>query len=61
MDVALRLENLYHEIMLEQCKTEEARQWEVARHQILTESIRDSCNYYAQRNVNKENNYERER
>jgi len=57
MDVALRLETLYHEIMLEQCKTEESRQWEVARHQILTESIRDSCNYYALRNCE----HERER
>jgi len=59
MDVALRLESLYHEIMLEQCKTEEARQWEVARHNIMAESIRDSCNYYALRNCQKE--YERER
>ena len=59
MDVALRLEALYHEILLEQCKDEEATQWENARHALMTESIRDSCNYYAQRNCNRE--YERER
>ena len=59
MDVALRLETLYHEIMLEQCKTEEARQWENSRHTIMTESIRDSCNYYGMRNCAKE--YENER
>jgi len=47
MDVALRLETLYHEIMLEQCKTEEARQWENARHTLMTESIRETIDYYA--------------
>lgn len=54
MDVALRLETLYHEIMLEKCKGEEERQWENARHNIMTESIRDSCNYYGARNCAKE-------
>jgi len=57
MDVALRLEALYHEILLAKCKGEEELQWENARHNIMSESIKDSCNYYGQRNCAKE--YER--
>lgn len=47
MDAALTLENLYHKIMLDECKGEEERQWENARHSIMAESIKESCNYYA--------------
>lgn len=59
MDVALRLEQLYHEIMLERCTNEESTQWENARHNIMSQSIKDSCNYYGQRNCNKEGEFER--
>jgi len=58
--VASTLENLYHEILLSQCKGEEARQWENARHEIMAESIIDSCNYYGQRIVQKEYENDRE-
>lgn len=54
MDIALRLEDLYHELLLEKCKGEEERQWENARHRVMQESIRDSCNYYGMRNCSKE-------
>lgn len=46
MDTALSMENVFHKIMLEQCQTEEAKQWEIARHEIMKESIKESCNYY---------------
>lgn len=59
MDVALSLENVYHEIMLRECKTEEAAQWENTRHSIMAESITESCNYYGQRNCAKEEEHER--
>jgi len=61
MNVAQSLENIYHEIMLRECKTEEAQQWENSRHEIMTESIRDSCNYYASRNCIKEDASELEK
>jgi len=54
MDAAAALENVYHAIMLRECKTEEAQQWENARHEIMAESINDSCNYYGSRNCVKE-------
>ena len=60
MDVASTLENLYHQIMLEQCKNEESRQWENARHEIMSESIKESCNYYGHRIIQKEYENERE-
>lgn len=47
MDVALSLENVYHEIMLSECKCEEAKQWENARHDLMMESIKDTINYYS--------------
>lgn len=46
MNAAATLENVYHEIMLRECKTEESQQWENARHSIMSESIKESCNYY---------------
>jgi len=61
MNNAATLENVFHEIMLRECKTEEASQWENVRHEIMTESINDSCNYYAKRNVEHESENERER
>ena len=51
---AAALENVYHLIMLKECTTEEAQQWENARHEIMVESIIDSCNYYGSRIVKKE-------
>ncbi|MBU3186630.1 hypothetical protein [Clostridium estertheticum] len=54
MDAAIALENVFHETMLRECKTEEASQWENARHEIMSESIIESCNYYGQRNCKKE-------
>jgi len=59
MNNAATLENVFHEIMLRECQSEEASQWENARHKIMSESITDSCNYYAQRNI--EHEYENER
>jgi len=59
MDIALRLETLYHVMLLEKCKSEEETQWENARHNIMSQSIKDSCNYYGQRNFNKEGEIER--
>jgi len=61
MDAAAALENVYHAIMLRECKTEEAQQWENARHEIMAESINDSCNYYASRNCVKEDASELEK
>ena len=61
MNNAAALENVFHEIMLRECKDEEASQWENTRHEIMSESINDSCNYYAQRNVEHECENERER
>lgn len=54
MNAAATMENVYHEIMLRECKNEESIQWENARHTIMTESIKDTCNYYGQRNCAKE-------
>ena len=54
MDVALTMENVYHQIMLRECKGEEEQQWENARHEIMAKSITESCNYYALRNCTKE-------
>ncbi|HEY5563911.1 MAG TPA: hypothetical protein VIK72_19520 [Clostridiaceae bacterium] len=59
MNAAAALENVYHSIMLNECKTEEAKEWENARHEIMVESIKDSCNYYGSRNC--EHEYENER
>ena len=61
MNVAAVLENVFHEAMLAECKTEEATQWENARHEIMAESIRDSCNYYGSRNPKNEYEEENER
>lgn len=61
MNAAATLENVYHEIMLRECKTEESAEWENARHEIMTGAINDSCNYYAKRNVEHDNESERER
>ena len=61
MNTAINLENVYHLIMLEECKTEEASEWENARHEIMTESINESCNYYGSRNCSHEDENERER
>jgi hypothetical protein len=46
MDLANRLEVLYHEIILRSCKGEEAIQWENARHKIMMGAITESMNYY---------------
>jgi len=61
MNAAASLENVYHEIMLGQCKNEEEAQWENARHEIMAESIKDSCNYFGQRNCQHDNENENER
>jgi len=61
MNAAADLENVYHQIMLGECKNDEAKDWENARHEIMAESINDSCNYYAKRNVEHEDENERER
>ena len=61
MNTASTLENVYHEIMLRNCINEESAEWENRRHEIMSESIKDSCNYYATRNVNHEDENERER
>jgi len=42
MSIAVRLEELYHIIMLGECKDEESQQWENARHEVMTESIKDN-------------------
>ena len=54
MNNAAALENVYHEIMLRNCKGEEEQQWENARHEIMSASIVESCNYYGSRFVEKE-------
>ena len=59
MNAAAALENVFHEIMLRECQNEESKEWENSRHKIMSESITDSCNYYAQRNI--EHEYENER
>ena len=61
MNVSIALENVYHEIMLSECKNEEASQWENARHEIMSESIKDSCNYFGSRNCVHEDENEREK
>jgi len=61
MDVASTMENVFHEVMLRECKTEEDSQWENARHEIMSESIKESCNYYGSRLVKKEYENEREK
>ena len=55
------IKNRLKEIMLAECKTEEASQWENARHEIMSESITDSCNYYGSHNCKPEYESERER
>ena len=60
MDNALVLENVYHKIMLANCKTEESQQWENARHNVMSEAIVDSCNYYGERRCEQEFENERE-
>ena len=37
MSMPLRMEFLYHKIMLKKCKTKEEREWEKARHEIMNE------------------------
>jgi hypothetical protein len=59
MDAAATLENVYHEIMLRECKGDEAKDWENARHEIMAEAIRNTSNYYAWRNLNNEQEFER--
>ena len=49
MDLALTLENLYHEVMLREARTEESKEWECMRHEIMSESIHDTIKYYAER------------
>ena len=61
MDNALTLENVYHQIMLRECKTEESQEWENTRHSLMQEAIKDSCNYYASRNCIKEDASELEK
>jgi len=61
MDSALMLENVYHKIMLANCKTDEASQWEISRHTLMSEAIIESCNYYGTRRVSHESESERER
>jgi len=61
IDAASTMENVYHQIMLSECKSEESREWENMRHQIMSESIKDSCNYYGLRNCKHENEEELER
>jgi len=56
MDNALTMENVFHEVMMRECKGEEEKQWETARHEIMAEAIQASCNYYGSRNCT--NNYE---
>ena len=60
MDNALVLENVYHKIMLAKCKNEESSQFENARHEIMSEAIIDSCNYYGERRCEQEFENERE-
>jgi len=60
VDNALTLENVYHEIMLRSCNNDESREWENARHDILSEAIIDSCNYYGERRCTHEYENERE-
>lgn len=54
MNAASTMENVFHEMMLRECKCEEAKQWENARHEIMSESIKDSCNYYGSRQCERE-------
>ena len=61
MNVAVALENVYHEMMLRECNGEEAQQWENARHELMVESIKESCNYYGLRNCKKEYEEENEK
>jgi len=58
---ALVLENVYHQILLRGCKGEEEQQFENMRHEIMAESIVESCNYYGLRRCTHENENERER
>ena len=60
MDAASTLEQVFHEIMLRECRNEESQQWENARHEIMAESIMQSCNYYGERRCEHENENERE-
>ena len=53
MDNALVLEGVYHEILMREAKGEEEKTWETLRHEIMAEAIKDSCNYYASRNMTK--------
>ena len=61
MDLANRLEQLYHEIMMRECKTEEAKQWESSRHELMMSAITDSCNYYGRKYLGEYEKFERER
>ena len=61
MNAAASLENVYHEIMLSECKNEESKDWENARHEIMAQSINDSCNYFGSHNCIHEDENEREK
>ena len=61
LDSALTMENVYHEIMLRECKTEESQQWENARHTLMQESIKDTIDYYSKYYFTNELCEERER
>ena len=47
MDTAAMMENLYHEIMMGECKSIQAQEWEQSRHTIMEESIHDTILYYS--------------
>ena len=54
MDNAISMENVFHEVMLRTAKGEEEKDFENARHEIMSEAIKASCNYYAERYCSKE-------
>lgn len=61
MDVAISMENVFHNMMLRECKSEESKQWETSRHEIMTESIKSTIDYYAKYYYSNSNELENER
>lgn len=45
---AATLENVYHEIMMRNCKGDEEKDWEQLRHEVMAEAIKDNENKHEQ-------------
>ena len=48
MSNASTLENVYHEILMRNCKGDEEKEWEQLRHEVLSQAINENENKHEQ-------------